>query len=603
MSSTGKGDPASLDQVANLGENLFGGGTDETDQSNNEKPDSENKDETQEKLGGDQVAPDDGKENGDGNSNNGNSSGDNNENNAEENDEKTNDAEKSTENEAIISEKGESAQDNKNNENEESPKLQNQMNAIAGELFDGNENQENEEEKAKESENSPSEVRESEENNESSKLENQVDSIAGALASGAEGEPTNEEKPESEERLESEEKQESEADKTSEEDESKLENNTNAIAGALLSDANEDENNNENESENNDDENESEQPMSPIKEPPARLSKTTPPRRSPRFANTQPISYQEFSEEEMNKAIDNLLTKNKPIESEMVPAIKIYIEEELRDAALNKKYEYGAKLEKADRLIDQSNQTDEAAILQEKRRQEAEERHAIAKERYETTTKEWNEKIAKYRADQQDRVAELEAEHKKQIEDFERQWADPNNMTEYNKPSAALIRLRTVEENLALQKQFDRAKEVQKQADKLQKEEMVEAQRRAVIDMRHAYEAMDQRQRREMECLLQHTQRNIEFMERERDKSTKPMSVVVQRHHENARPKTQRSRSLYNDAMMSPTTSSPRPIRTKLTATTLRPTPGLGVNGINVKQFIKPRKSSTPSSPKKKKSE
>lgn len=360
-----------------------------------------------------------------------------------------------------------------------------------------------------------------------------------------------------------------------------------------------DNNENKDEIENNDDTNEDENSSAPVHEPSEKKT-STPRRNSPRH-ETQPIS--NYSDEELQKAIDDLLKNNKPPEDDMVPALRRYIESEMTEAALNQKYEYGLQLEKATNILNQVTATDPVAIKSENKRREAEERHATAKEKYDSSVKEWEDRISQYRQEQEKRISELEQEHKRQMNEFEEQWSKPENMLEYNKPSPQLIRLRTTEQNLALQKNFERAKDVKLQADRLQKEEQAEAQKRAVVDMRLAYEALDMRQRREMECLLQHTQSTIELMERERDKCIIPMSQVVKRHKENSRPKTTRSNTR---GLAETSRTSPRPIRTKITATTIKPAIGLGITGIDVKQYIKPKKQlsqtmslTPPNSPKK----
>lgn len=394
------------------------------------------------------------------------------------------------------------------------------------------------------------------------------------LEKGAEGSETTNNENENNENPEEDQKDHEEDQKEHEEDQNEhpAEEQIDSIPGALLS-------NDEN--------------ASPVREPSQEKSS---PRHSPvRYAQTQPVAYRnsiasDYNKEDIERAIEEMLTHNKVPDQDDIPSIRLYLEDETREAALTQQYEQGAKLERASQLLDQLTATDDNALSIEKKQEEARKRHEIAKQNYDKLVKEWDERIAQSRQYQQEKITELENEHKNEIEKFEEQWAQPENMLEYNKPSSQLIRLRTTEQNLALQKQFDRAKAVKLQADKLQKEEIDEAKRKAVADMKLAYQVMDQRQKREMECLLQRTQANIEYLEKERNKVITPMHSIVQRHQENSRPKTARSRGI-RASCDDLSKSSPRPIRTKIPATTIRPALQLGLSGINVRDYIKPNRS------------
>ncbi|KAK8866364.1 hypothetical protein M9Y10_009326 [Tritrichomonas musculus] len=584
-------EPASLDQVKQIASSLFGGEAENNEES---KPSEEQNDDT---PGGtenkDDTAADDNASKNEDDENNSNKG----ENDSQDNAEEKEETKESTEE----TEKESDAQDES--------KLEDQVSGLAGTLTSNEEKKEETESQGEKSGAEESqENKDDDENKEKTETEGETEKseTEKSETEKSETEKTETEKSETEksETEKSETGAESEKEKTESENKEGLDSTLTStlgdLAGTLVgeNENKNEENETENEAENN---NEDENSSAPVQEPSERKSATSP-RRSTRNYYEQPVPESNYSDEELKQALDGLIKNNKAPENDMIPALRRYIESEMTEAALNQKYEYGVQLEKAVNTLNQITATDPKAILSETRRRESEERHATAKENYDKSVKEWEERISDYRKEQQKRISDLEEEHKRQMNEFEEQWSKPENMLEYNKPSPQLIRLRTTEQNLALQKNFERAKEVKAQADRLLREEQAEAQRRAVADMRLAYEAMDQRQRREMQCLLQHTQSTIESMERERDKCIVPMSQIVKRHKENSRPKTVRgsgARGLSETAR-----NSPRPIRTKITATTIKPAIGLGINGIDVKQYIKPRKSTTmshtpPGSPKK----
>ena len=319
------------------------------------------------------------------------------------------------------------------------------------------------------------------------------------------------------------------------------------------------------------------------------------PRPALRAPPPEPAPTQNYSDEELKKMVDKMLKTQKSPDIEAIPAMKQYVEGQMRDAALGQRYEYGAKMELADEMMDKFLLFDDSEIQREKKRKEAEDKLLETKGRLIEVNKEWDEKISKWRSDQSQRVNELEAEHNAQIEEFEKRWADPNYLTQFNKPSQQLLNLRQVEQTLAMSKLFERAQQTKIRADKLQKEEVAEAQKRAVAVMRNEFDTMEAKQKREMECLLQYTKRNVEFMEQERARQVRPLEHIIERLTPLAYPKRLRDRTkqLYQEK---PQQITPRPIRNVQSARTMKHAHGLSIPGINMRQYIKTKKGLTQNS-------
>ena len=288
--------------------------------------------------------------------------------------------------------------------------------------------------------------------------------------------------------------------------------------------------------------------------------------------------------------VDKMLKTQKSPDIEAIPAMKQYVEGQMRDAALGQRYEYGAKMELADEMMDKFLIYDDSEIQREKKRKEAEDKLLETKGRLIEVNKEWDEKINKWRSDQSQRVNELEAEHNAQVEEFEKKWADPNYLTQFNKPSQQLLNLRQVEQTLAMSKLFERAQQTKVRADQLQKEEVAEAQKRAVTVMRNEFDTLEAKQKREMECLLAYTKRNVDFMEQERARQVRPLEHIIERLTPLAYPKKRPDRTnqgLYKEKEQ---TITPRPIRNVQSARTMKNAHGLSIPGINMRQYIKTKK-------------
>lgn len=341
-------------------------------------------------------------------------------------------------------------------------------------------------------------------------------------------------------------------------------------------------------------------PHEPEEPAPAEREKPAKSPRAPRkkaMAQTTPVQPTNvFSDDELKKMLEKMLKTKKSPEISAIPEMKRYVENEMREAALEGKYDYGSKLEEADEMMDKFLIVDNSAFEREQRRKEYENKLNDTKKKLEETKKSWEEKIAKLREEQAERMTELEAEHKAQIDEFEKKWADPNYLTQFNKPSQQLLGLRQVEEKLAMSKLFDRAKDIRMKAEKMQKAEIEEAQRRAVGVMKNEWEALDTKQKREVECLLAYTKRNVELFEKKRDTEMHPLEQVVQRLAPLANPQKvcDRKKVLWEETK----DVTPRPIRNVQGAKTMKTGGnGLGVGGISVRRYIKTTKT-PPKSPR-----
>ena len=328
-----------------------------------------------------------------------------------------------------------------------------------------------------------------------------------------------------------------------------------------------------------------------ITQPPAVVEPPDTKKNPRNYSYTAPVVTSNYTDEELKKMVDKMLTTKKSPDLEAIPAMKQYVEGQMREAVLAQRYDYGAKMELADEMMNQFLECDDTAAQKEKIRKEAEDKLLETKGRMEELKREYEERLSKLKSDQNNRIMELENEHQKQVDEFEKKWADPNFTSQFNKPSQRLLNLRQIEQTLAIAKLFDRAKEVKLQADELQKRDVEEARRTAVVSMRKEFEVLDQKQKREMECLLQYAKRNVENLEMERDKRIRPLEQIVQRLTPIAYPKKvpDRKKNFYQEIAEPPT---PRPIRNMQQARTVSAR-GPTMTGIRMRRYIKTDKGST----------
>ena len=321
--------------------------------------------------------------------------------------------------------------------------------------------------------------------------------------------------------------------------------------------------------------------------PPRESQKNRPPRRQK--APTPPPEPQSYSDEEILDQIQQMIKKREAPDPSYHQPIRDYIQREQLKAAYEQDYKKAEKLEGWLDLLNELNQNDDSAQREEQRKKELQEKIDKLEQKYNECSQYWNEKMSKTREDHANKIQQLEENHQQEINKFEENWANPENLSQYNKPSMQLMNLRKAEQTLAFAKLFDRAKAVKRQADAVQQYETKEAQRKAVFAMRQNFQQIDERQNREMECLLQHNKTIIDNLEKDREKDLKPIELTIKRLKEQYNTPPNRDRPEINRPL-----PSKRPIRNNASLHTYNRPPILDIGGINTRNFIKSKKLTVP---------
>jgi hypothetical protein len=299
----------------------------------------------------------------------------------------------------------------------------------------------------------------------------------------------------------------------------------------------------------------------------------------------------DYTAEQIEKMVDKMIETSKAPEKDAFGSVRYWLSQQIREAALEARYDDGIKFGRADEMLEVFMMRGNTCDTRESRLQELNSKLDQAKQNLATSNDKWKEKMSKCRESQAARIGLLESRHRKQMEEFERQWADPNFLTQFNKPSSQLIGLRVSEQQCAMSKQFERAKMLKAEADLLQKEECLEAQKRAVTAMRNEFQALDFKQRREMECLLAYQKRNMECWEKIRDREIKPLEQIIERLEALIEPLQKRKRKKSKRVTEPLVSPASRPIRnTNRAVTAMRQTQSLNVPGIRMRKFIRTKK-------------
>jgi hypothetical protein len=132
-----------------------------------------------------------------------------------------------------------------------------------------------------------------------------------------------------------------------------------------------------------------------------------------------------------------------------------------------------------------------------------------------------------FREEQWEQRQTLSDEHREELLEYEGRWNGPAALIPFSKPSPELLRLRTMQKSLAVANRFREAKEVKERADTMQAAEARSGEERAMLAIRQGFQALRERQHREMICFDEHEKRSIAFLELERDRATLPIVMHI----------------------------------------------------------------------------
>jgi hypothetical protein len=241
-------------------------------------------------------------------------------------------------------------------------------------------------------------------------------------------------------------------------------------------------------------------------------------------------------------------------------------------------------------MLERFMSSDPYALRREQRRRDAAEHVGEVRESLRETEREWDGRIGGWAGRRRDRAGEVEQEHVKEICEFEQHWADPEYLVVFRKPSPKLLLLRVTEKRLALLQQFERAKGIKAEADRLERDEAEEAQKRAVAAMKMEYANMEARHERELAAVHGFTEMVRERFEKNRDRVIQPLQMLITRFTTIAQAPVVRERKKERVFLEPIWPESPRPVKNAQSARIQSPGHPLGLAGISMRKYIKVNK-------------
>lgn len=247
------------------------------------------------------------------------------------------------------------------------------------------------------------------------------------------------------------------------------------------------------------------------------IDNTAEPRESPKESQRAP----KYAEEELAAALDAMLKRGKLPEFEMRPFVVTYAKEETIRTVINEDYERAAKIEKAIKEMMASLRRDEASLDCDQQTLLLKNQLAAAQEQQQSLQTEFEKRITELKDSENKRLDELYERHEAERKAFEEDWARPQAVKAFSKPSSSLLQIRRMQKTHALAHDFEQAIRLKAAGDEMQREESHKASKLAQASMKVAYATLIEKQERELDCFMANGHRKLSILESERDRKLK----------------------------------------------------------------------------------
>jgi hypothetical protein len=246
------------------------------------------------------------------------------------------------------------------------------------------------------------------------------------------------------------------------------------------------------------------------------------------------------------------------------------------------------ELTKADARIASLMKRDEPGTRRERRRDARERYLAAAQEELPKAVSRCNVADEEWCQCEELRMGKLKQAFDTEVGELEQQWGDPASLKRFSKPSPRLLGLRTTERRLAVMRMFERAKRIRDEAERTEREEAAEAERRAIAAMRTRYENLAEAQRRRKDGFLEWAKRHRETNRRLRETVVEPIEQALVRW--SASTPLEAERRVDCGWIDDEWPVSPRRVSNAVDANTARRAEPLPLSGIKLREHVKIRK-------------
>lgn len=300
---------------------------------------------------------------------------------------------------------------------------------------------------------------------------------------------------------------------------------------------------------------------------------------------------EEPDEEDYEGQIDRTYHTHAPAPPNVLNPLLSYIKDEEAKAITEQNYIRGDKLRTVEKITAKALADYQNQLYADDRNQTYESLRNQYLKKMEDIDYQYNQLFEELEKQRIEDLDNLQKNHEKEEEDFTNYWADPEKLSQFNKPSPQLLQMRQIQKNLALSKDFSAAQQQKSIADSLQKHEEEESERQAILAMRTQYNQMQADYNRRVQCAEQKWERKNKSMNKKKESELEHYRLAIQQldSKKNSPPRT-RALSPMPMSRGAPTTS----FANRKTLANYRTQPNqskLKLSGISVNRCMHPCKS------------
>lgn len=236
----------------------------------------------------------------------------------------------------------------------------------------------------------------------------------------------------------------------------------------------------------------------------------------------------QYTDEELSAFFKDFLKTKRLPPFLMRNAVIDYARQQSLKFLIAENYDEAAKLDIKISEFVTACQNDQSQFDTESKTRNVDMRVATVQEQRKQALQQWDDRIKTVQQKEQSKIDNLITRHDDEKKQFEAECQNRDFLNRFSKPSQQLLQLRQIQKQLALNHQFDEAKVVKQNAERLQMQETQQAQERAIESIRKNYKQLLERQQREIECTKLNTERKLTSLQTEKQKEEENYQKLLQ---------------------------------------------------------------------------
>lgn len=233
------------------------------------------------------------------------------------------------------------------------------------------------------------------------------------------------------------------------------------------------------------------------------------------------ITFTRYSQEELQEALQKQLKTHELPPYEMREAVVDFARKQAIYKLMEEDYDKASKIDEAVAANLQSLRDDHHNIESDMLNSHLKQRLSDAEKSKSNLQDEWKRRIRSFKENEENELQKINERHEQERRLFENHWSQAAILMPFSKPSSSLLQLRSMQKAFALSHDFANARALKISAERKQKEESIEASKKASRSMRKEYLTLIKRQQNEILCFNENSSRKLSKLEAQRDSELK----------------------------------------------------------------------------------